>query len=137
MYTEQSGASPARTVLILLVNALIGFFFGLCLLVLFSAAIWGEWLPETMIGGLPVVSALLACALSAYLSGKCLGRGLLLGVVHGLVQYAISYLMGLLVFLRLSPNGWNIILLLCCVFGGILGGVLSATRIRFKKYRVK
>ncbi len=133
MYQEQ-GASAWKTPLVLLLNALVGFFFGLCLLLVSSVMIWAEWLPETAVNWIPAAVGLLSCVLSAYLSGKQLGRGLVFGIIHGIVQYALSYLTGLLVFLRLAPSTWELKLLLCCLIGGLLGGILSATRIRLKRY---
>lgn len=132
MHSEQNGTPLAKIPLVLLVNTLIGFFFGLCLMLVLSAFVWREWFPETLTGVLPLVSALFACTLGGWFSGKALGRGLLLGFVQGLLHYLLSYLMGLLVFLRLTPSGWDFKLLLCCLLGGILGGILSAARI--KKY---
>lgn len=130
MHAEQSGNSPAKIPLVLLVNALIGFFFGLCLMPVFSVLVWSEFFSEGLTDVLPIVSATLACILSAWFSGKTLGRGLLFGIVQGFLHYLISYLMGLLSFLRLVPSGWNFKLLLFCLLGGILGGILSAARIK-------
>lgn len=137
MYMEQNKERPVKNLLFLPLNALVGFFFGLGILLLLSTAVCCEWLSEETINVCPAVSALLACTLAAYLSGKLLGRGLLFGIIHGLLHYALSYFMGLFVFLRLAPSEWSVLLLVCCIIGGIIGGILSAIKVRFKKYRVK
>ena len=138
MRAEENSKNLKQMLLVLGIDAVVGILIGMVFLVLSSILVSNGTLSETFIGILPILSVFLGTLISGFISGKALGKGLLVGVLQSLVTALLLYMLGVAVFVRVIPQGFDFSVLLACLVGGISGGVLSALRknpMRVRKLR--
>ncbi|MBE6915197.1 MAG: TIGR04086 family membrane protein [Ruminococcaceae bacterium] len=128
MRAEETGWDFKKALIVLGIDAVFGILIGLVFLVLSSVLIANGELSEAFIGVFPMISVLLGTMISGFISGKTLGKGLLIGLLQSFVTALGLYMLGVAVFVRVAPQGFDVLILLGCLAGGVLGGILSAIR---------
>lgn len=110
----------------------------LCVALMFFMALLTakEILPEGAVSVMPAAAMLIASFFSARMSSKALGRALLTSLIQGLVNLAICYVTGMIVFMRIVPNTWNLYSFLACVAGAVLGGLFTAG-VKPRRHKIK
>lgn len=128
MHAEEKRLDFKKTLIVLGIDSILGILIGMLLLVIFAGFIWNGGLSETLIGVLPSVAAFFSALISGFISGKTLGKGLLIGLLQSLILILGLYMLGVAVFVRVAPQGFDLAILLACLVGGAFGGILSAIR---------
>ena len=128
MHAEEKRWDFKKTLMILGIDAILGILIGLALLLLLAGFISGGTFGEKFISVFPILSVFLGTVVAGFISGKTMGKGLLIGLLQSFVTGIGLYLLGVAVFVRVTPQGFDLPIALACIIGGVLGGVLSAIR---------
>lgn len=123
---EDSANSAFKIPLLFITYGLIGVFIGLAFLLLFSAIISKELVPEGIAQILAIISVGAGALVSGYLAAKAMGRALISSMIQGLVNFALEYAMGTLVFMRVLPVENNLYVFLANMLLSLLGGFITA-----------
>ncbi len=136
MRAEETKWDFKKIFIVLSVNAVIGVFIGMSVLLAVTLMIWNGGLSETFVGICPAIAVFLGAMSAGFVSGKTQGKGLLIGVMQGIVLAVALYMLGVAVFVRVMPQELGVSIVLSCLVGSSFGGVLSAVR-RGPKYTKK
>ena len=133
---EKSQQSLVGTIAAHTIYSVVATLLSLLLVFLFSVLISTEILPESFAKFACVVSLFIASLISGGLIAKVHGHALFTSFCQGVFNVVICYVMGMIIFLRIIPQNFDVHCLIAGMVGSVVGGDISAMATP-KRHKIK
>ncbi len=132
---EEAPKKLSKISILFLIYGIIGVLIGIMLLLPISILSANELVPEGIISSFPAVAVFIGAIISGYFASKAMGKPLITGLIQSIVNFLILYLLGVLVFMRVKPNGYYLYVFLACVIGAVVGALITVINVKGHRRR--
>ena len=130
--SEENKRRSGADLLALLLHSLIGVVVSLLFSFIAVFFVRSETFPADSIPVLSSVFVLAGAFVTSFLSGRKFGKHLFVALIQSIIFLSILYLTGALLFGRLTPSSSPVQTIAFCITGALLGGIMSAVKIKRK-----
>lgn len=130
--SEENKRRSGADVLVLLLHSLIGVVVSLLLALVAVFFVRSETLPADAIPALSSVFVFVGAFVTCFLSGRKFGKPLFIALIQSVIFLGILYITGALLYGRIAPSAPPVMIISLCITGALLGGIISAVKIKKK-----
>ena len=132
---EDAPNKLSKIPILFLIYGIIGVLIGIILLLPIAFLSARELIPEGIISSFPPIAVFIGAIISGYFASKAMGKPLITGLIQSIVNVFILYLLGVLVFMRIKPNGFYLYVFLACVIGAVAGSLITVINVKGHRRR--
>ena len=130
---EDTAKKPPVSSVKLIIYSMLGLSLSMLLSLIGAVLVNSEKLPPSLISAMSYSFVFLGVFFSGFLSARKFGKALIYSLTESGICFVFLYILGALLFGRALPksNVWQV--LVSCIGGGLLGGVISTISVPKRK----